>query len=154
MLKPSNEAKKNIEVLRVIIDGETWTEVPSFQSSQPYDTHYTVNRDSGGTLCVTFGDGKNGRRPPSDATKTISILSPDEASLEVSLKSTESQPTSDQALWVAIRNSSNAISFNRYERFVEEPKGGKNGSRCYLYIVAGLIVVLIAALIAWFVCQK
>ena len=38
---------------------------------------------------------------------------------DVRLDRTKSQPTPDQALWVAIRNRTKAISFNRYNAFIE-----------------------------------
>jgi hypothetical protein len=37
----------------------------------------------------------------------------------VTMRRTAVPPTSDQALWVAIRNSTNAIGFNSYSRFIE-----------------------------------
>ena len=37
----------------------------------------------------------------------------------VTLKRTAVPPTTDQALWVAIRNSTNAIGFDNYSRFLE-----------------------------------
>jgi hypothetical protein len=37
----------------------------------------------------------------------------------VTLKRAAVPPTSDQPLWVAIRNSANALSFERYSRFIE-----------------------------------
>jgi hypothetical protein len=37
----------------------------------------------------------------------------------VTLKRTAVPPTADQALWVAIRNSTNALGFNNYSRFLE-----------------------------------
>jgi hypothetical protein len=55
----------------------------------------------------------------------------------VTLKRAAVPPTSDQALWVAIRNSANALSFDRYNRFIEallcddpdEPFGRREGKR-------------------------
>jgi hypothetical protein len=38
----------------------------------------------------------------------------------VVLKRTLDLPTPDQLLWLAIRNRTNAISFNRYKRFIDE----------------------------------
>ena len=39
--------------------------------------------------------------------------------IQVSLDRTQSDPTLDQALWVAIRNRTHAISFERYRTFIE-----------------------------------
>jgi hypothetical protein len=38
---------------------------------------------------------------------------------KVALQRTSTQPTSDQALWVAIRNRTQAIGFNRYQKFID-----------------------------------
>jgi hypothetical protein len=40
--------------------------------------------------------------------------------VSVTLKRTQDLPTHDQLLWVAIRNRTNAISFNRYKRLIDE----------------------------------
>jgi hypothetical protein len=50
----------------------------------------------------------------------------------VTLKRSEVPPTSDQALWVAIRQSANALGFNNYTRFLDvvmcgEPPGETEG---------------------------
>ncbi len=50
---------------RVTVDGERWTEVPDFDASGPDDEQYVLDRDDGSVL---FGDGINGKVPPSDAT--------------------------------------------------------------------------------------
>jgi hypothetical protein len=39
--------------------------------------------------------------------------------VDVSLRRTATEPTSDQPLWVAIRNRTRAISFKRYETFID-----------------------------------
>jgi hypothetical protein len=39
--------------------------------------------------------------------------------VSVTLRRSSVPPTSDQALWVAIRNSTNALGFNSYSRFIE-----------------------------------
>jgi hypothetical protein len=50
--------------IRVIVDGETWTQVPRFNQSRPADPHYTVRMTEEGYLRIMFGDGVNGRRLP------------------------------------------------------------------------------------------
>ena len=37
----------------------------------------------------------------------------------VTLRRASSPPTPDQALWVAIRNATNALGFDSYSRFIE-----------------------------------
>lgn len=57
----------------------------------------------------------------------------------VTLKRAGVPPTPDQALWVAIRNSANALNFDRYSRFIEallcddpaEPFGRREGKRAH-----------------------
>lgn len=51
--------------VEVSVDGTTWTEVADFLSSTSVDEHYTVEVDSDGIATVTFGDGVNGKLPPS-----------------------------------------------------------------------------------------
>jgi hypothetical protein len=41
-----------------------------------------------------------------------------EVDSKIALQKTEGEPTIDQPLWVAIRNKSNAIGFDRYKRFI------------------------------------
>ena len=59
--------------------------------------------------------------PPSlSAATEIEVQGrPAHGPLEVQLQHTASQPTSDQALCVAIRNRTAAISFPRYQRFID-----------------------------------
>jgi hypothetical protein len=66
--------------------------------------------------------GKKLRTPPSDfsAVARIEVQGrPAHGPVEVQLQSTFSQPTLDQALWAAIRNRTAAISFPRYQRFID-----------------------------------
>lgn len=49
--------------------------------------------------------------------KTI-LIKPRQISANVSLQRSSSDPTSDQALWMAIRNRSQALEFNRYQNFI------------------------------------
>jgi hypothetical protein len=45
----------------ITIDGETWTEVPDFDTSAPGDRHYVIDNQRG---AVTFGNGIDGAKPP------------------------------------------------------------------------------------------
>jgi len=50
--------------IKVIVDGETWTQVSRFNQSRPTDIHYAVRMTEEGHLRIVFGDGINGRRLP------------------------------------------------------------------------------------------
>lgn len=45
----------------IAVDGEEWTEVDDFDSSDPTDKHYLLDRNRG---AVVFGDGIDGSKPP------------------------------------------------------------------------------------------
>lgn len=47
------------------VDGSSWTEVENFLSSTSIDENYTVDLNDEGVGTVTFGDGVNGKIPPS-----------------------------------------------------------------------------------------
>lgn len=51
--------------LSLRVDGRPWTQVDRLDGSGPADAHYGVRITEDGTLEVTFGDGRNGRRLPS-----------------------------------------------------------------------------------------
>ena len=51
--------------IAVSVDGTAWTEVDDFLSSSSVDEHYTTSVDSDGLATVVFGDGTNGKIPPS-----------------------------------------------------------------------------------------
>ena len=61
-LDQSNVIDGSVEVS---VDSQTWTEVADFLSSTSVDEHYTVEVDSDGIATVSFGDGVNGKMPPS-----------------------------------------------------------------------------------------
>ncbi|MDR2207713.1 MAG: hypothetical protein LBE22_01895, partial [Azoarcus sp.] len=50
--------------IRIIVDGETWTQVPRFNQSRATDPHYALRVTEDGYLRIVFGDGTNGRRLP------------------------------------------------------------------------------------------
>jgi len=58
-------------------------------------------------------EGKN------DLTTEVQVTSAPKEPVTVSMRRAESPPTTDQALWSAIRNSANALSFNTYARFMD-----------------------------------
>jgi hypothetical protein len=46
----------------VTIDQRTWKQVATLNDSDPEDPHYMVRMKEDGTLTITFGDGRHGRR--------------------------------------------------------------------------------------------
>ena len=88
---------------------------------------------------------------------------PDEGSatpayeLRVELVRTSAPPTSDQALWVAIRNTTYAISFERFSAFLDEFISGAPLRRRLQrnWFVFGTLIAILAFLvgflIGWFI---
>ncbi len=71
---------------------------------------------------LTDGDGRGGR--PDVAEFTLRVTAPGgpgtrDGVVPVSLQRTSTVPTSDQVLWMIIRNRTDAISFPRYKRFID-----------------------------------
>lgn len=58
-----DKAGKNKEPLALVINGEIWIQVNSFQESKEYDRHFMTKRLENGHEVFIFGNGKNGSRP-------------------------------------------------------------------------------------------
>jgi hypothetical protein len=58
--------------------------------------------------------------PTTVGISTTGVPATETPELEVKMRRSDKQPTADQALWVVIRNTTNAISFNNYETFIDE----------------------------------
>lgn len=56
--------------LSVAVNGTDWTEVTSFSLSNPSDEHYRVEVDDDEETSIIFGDGINGKIPPSTQAVT------------------------------------------------------------------------------------
>ncbi|MDQ3938818.1 MAG: phage baseplate assembly protein V [Chloroflexota bacterium] len=54
------------EQVSVVVDGQPWRRVTTFDGSGPDDPHYVLATREDGALVVEFGDGQRGRRPPVD----------------------------------------------------------------------------------------
>lgn len=50
--------------LHVTVDGRAWHQVATLADSGPTEPHYTVRMTEDGTVQLTFGDGRHGRRLP------------------------------------------------------------------------------------------
>lgn len=103
----------------VTVNSKPWRLVSSFADSGPRDRVFSAVRTPDGRSVVTFGDGVHGARPPAGGSITVGYRSGgggQHTELSVRLQRTASDPTLDQALWVAIRNRTRAISFEFRER--------------------------------------
>lgn len=58
MIKDKNPLQLEIDIL---IDGEAWNEVDTFENHTPNEPVYVLDRTAG---TILFGDGKHGRKPP------------------------------------------------------------------------------------------
>jgi hypothetical protein len=108
----STAASKTANV-SVTVNGKPWQLVSNLADSGQRDRVFTVGRTSGGKTVARFGDGIHGARPPVRGTITIDYRSgsgPAGNAVTVVFQMV-ARPTIDQALWVAIRNRTRAISF-------------------------------------------
>lgn len=62
---------------RVLVDGEEWTRVTSFLSSDNTDTHYKLRMELDDTLTVIFGDDVRGKTPGSGSAIQIKYIRSD-----------------------------------------------------------------------------
>ena len=111
-----SDAKSDV---KVAVNGRGWRVVPSLAGTRPRDRVFVVTRTSAGGTVVQFGDGVEGARPPAGGTITVSYRSGAGAAgntATVVLERAATEPTLDQALWIAIRNRTRAISFEFRER--------------------------------------
>jgi hypothetical protein len=99
--------------ITVKVNRRPWKQVKSFAHSGPTDKYYLVETN-GDKATVIFGDGVRGAKPPagSNVEATYRAGSGTAGEVRVSYRAA-TEPTPDQALWVAIRNRARAISFER-----------------------------------------
>lgn len=62
---PSSRSARGESTLRVLINGEKWTEVESLYAQPPTPPVYTARQADDGTTSLQFGDGVTGARLPS-----------------------------------------------------------------------------------------
>jgi hypothetical protein len=111
-----SDAKTDVTVA---VDGKAWRLVPSLANAGPRERVFVVTRTSAGGAVVQFGDGVQGARPPAGGTITVSYRSGAGAggnTATVVFERAAIEPTRDQALWIAIRNRTRAMSFEFRER--------------------------------------
>jgi hypothetical protein len=99
------------------VNGRGWQRV-SFAKSGPASRHY-VTETTGGKTTISFGDGEHGATPPTGSSVEAIYRTGSGKGGNVSLTYRVSgSPTLHQTLWVAIRNRTQAISFARYQEFM------------------------------------
>jgi hypothetical protein len=102
------------------VNGRGWRQVKSFARSRPADRHY-VTETTGYKTTISFGDGVHGAKLPTGSNIEATYRTGSGKASEVKLSyRTASDPTLDQALWVAIRNRTHAISFGRYRHLLDK----------------------------------
>lgn len=100
--------------ITIKVNHRRWQQVKSFAKSGPTDRQY-VAETNGTKTTISFGDGVHGARLPTGSNIEATYRTGSGKASEVKLSyRTASAPTLDQALWVAIRNRTPAISFGRY----------------------------------------
>lgn len=106
----------------VQVSGEAWTRTESLQTAGPDDAVFEVDTASGR---VSFGDGAHGARPPEGAAIRVKFAKGggNRPILPLSLRRTAVPPTSDQSLWVTIRNRTNAVEFSTDDEHVDNDGG-------------------------------
>jgi hypothetical protein len=96
------------------VNGRHWVEVKSFAKSGPTDRQF-ITKTTGGKTTVVFGDGESGAKLPAGSTLEATYRAGSGNAGEVRLSyRVRIKPTPDQTLWIAIRNRTHAISFERY----------------------------------------
>jgi|SRR5271165_1654183 len=120
---PSSDAKTSGVTVKV--NGRAWRLVASLAGAGPRDRVFVVTRTSDGGTLVEFGDGVHGALPPEEGTITVGYRTGGGAagnSATVVFQRAATEPTRDQALWVAIRNRTRAISFKFREQRRARPR--------------------------------
>ena len=108
--KPTHAAIVPVDVT-VRIDGRRWRHVLTLSASRPTDRHFILEAGPHGSTEVRFGDGVRGASPRRASIVVVTFRT-DNRDVQVKLRRTTTQPTRDQALWVAIRNRTKAIAFS------------------------------------------
>jgi len=85
--------------------------VTSFAHSGPTDAYYIVETKDDKTT-VIFGDGLQGAKPPSGSNVEATYRTGSGTAGEVTVSYRVTR-TRDQAFWIAIRNRTRAICFER-----------------------------------------
>jgi hypothetical protein len=117
----------------VTVNGKPWQFVSGLADSGPRDRDFTVSQTTDGKTAITFGDGVHGAPPPAGSEITVRYNGGGGTGgnrVTVTIERNVSGHTLDQALWVAIRNRTHAISFEIYKKFYNRrPRSASRKSR-------------------------
>ena len=97
--------------ISVTVNRVRWKRVQSFVESGPDDRHYVV-KTTGDKTTIHFGDGIHGAVPRPGSTLEAGYRTGHGASgnnVTITFR-TASKPTSDESVWVTIRNRTKAIA--------------------------------------------
>jgi hypothetical protein len=99
------------------VNGRSWQRVKSFAKSGPDDRHYVLEMNRNNAT-VIFGDSEHGAIPPigSNIQATYRHGSGNAGDVKLSYRASVRRIV-DEVLWVAIRNRTNTISFEKHSRF-------------------------------------
>ena len=78
---------------------------------------------------ASLGPGNGHRHGRSDGERPIGISAPAPSPVAVSMQRAAITPTATQALWTLIRQSTNALSFQNYQAFMEQVLCGGGSAR-------------------------
>ena len=110
--------------VRIRVSGRRWKQVKTFANSGPTDCHYALEV-RGDKTTIVFGNGVQGAQPSAGSNVEATYRTGSGSAGNVSAGNivvtyrVAPKPTPDQTLWVAIRNRTNVISFQRFRRFPE-----------------------------------
>jgi hypothetical protein len=113
----------------VWVDGHRWRQVTSLAELGPEDDAFVIELENGR---IRFGDGVNGRRPPTGAEIVVAYQHGAGGSGDVGTdappirtSNSDAVDTTDQALWTVIRTQTSSISIPAHGRVKTQP-----GDRC------------------------
>jgi hypothetical protein len=104
------------------VNGRRWKQVKTFAKSGPSDRHYALEV-SGDKTTIVFGNGVQGAQPSPGSNLEATYRTGSGSAGNVGAENVvvtyrvAIKPRPGQTLWVAIRNRTNAISFQRSRRF-------------------------------------
>lgn len=75
-MRTSNKKNHRKALIKLKVDGKSWQQVPGFDNSMADDRHYAVRAGEDGMAVIIFGDGKRGRRLPSERSNIKVTFSP------------------------------------------------------------------------------
>ena len=98
----------------VKVDGRRWRRVLSLSGSRSDDRHYVLETRPNGSATVQFGDGAHGASASKASRVEITYRTGGggAGNVRLCLRRT-ARPTRDLALWVAIRNRTHAVNFEK-----------------------------------------